>query len=169
MHKSKASNTATSQLNVSIQNTHTHTHTHIYNYGIKIQHMSRMAAMLVQILVQTLLNCITMLCFTLGHTVHRYYMMPYMFSLNIIFYLKASHLSKLIFKTVAVAIYSTLHTAVDSRVYFTSVTIITTVKTGIKILTDSNSLWVTTNMHSSVNSKKTLRHFSPWRWGHNDA
>lgn len=57
--------------------------------------------------------------------------------------------------------YSTVQTVVDQCIYFTSVTIIITVQIGIKIFFDSNSIWVKTKMHSSVNSKKTSGHFSP--------
>lgn len=59
--------------------------------------------------------------------------------------------------------YSTVQRVLDQCVYFISVTTITTVQTGIKILIDSNSIWVKTKMHSSVNSKKTSGHFNPLR------
>jgi len=49
-----------------------------------------MTVILAQPLFHGLLNCVTMLCFTLGHTLHRYYTMPYLPRLNIILYLKTS-------------------------------------------------------------------------------
>lgn len=100
-----------------------------------------MAATPVQTVVHTLLNSIIILHFTYDVTILRYYNVPYLPSPNIIFYTqRLPHLRKLIFKTITAAIYSTAGTTVDTRVYFTSVTTVTAVQSGINIFIDTISI-----------------------------